>query len=298
MKSDFEDLSALARRKQLSELEARKLDNLLEASSEARFWHQAGCAFDAEGVDEVTDRDASERVVARLTQATPRKRSPFERYRFLLIAAALSLIVSASAAAVIVVRRSHETESATLATPPTNSERSAHSQKPIGNGRPPEPTPQAPVPRTPEPGSSAPSAPTTPNHARPEPMQAASAAELLSAAGNARRRGDTKQATQLLESLQTRFPNSAEAKASDIALGKLKLQSGAARSALTYFERYLKRSPSGTLAPEAMWGRAQALSAVGNQAEAQRSLSELVKRYPNSPYASSAKAKLRVSPPQ
>ena len=47
-----------------------------------------------------------------------------------------------------------------------------------------------------------------------------------------------------------------------------------------------------TLAPEALWGEAQSLYALGRAAEARRSLSMLLQRYPDSAYAGAARAKL------
>jgi TolA-binding protein len=95
-----------------------------------------------------------------------------------------------------------------------------------------------------------------------------------------------------LQGLRTRYPNSPEATASDITLGKLELERGAAAAALSHFDDYLQRSAGGALAPEALWGRSQALTRLGRNSEAAASLSQLLERYPNSPYASSARAKL------
>ncbi len=117
-------------------------------------------------------------------------------------------------------------------------------------------------------------------------------AELFSAAGQARRRGDSSQALTLLETLQQRFPNSAEARSSDLTLGMLQLKGGAPGPALRHFDRYLARSPSGELAAEALWGRAQALFAQGNPSQGRRALSTLLERFPSSAHASAARAKL------
>jgi TolA-binding protein len=98
----------------------------------------------------------------------------------------------------------------------------------------------------------------------------------------------------LLSDLQARLPNSPEARASDIALGMLQLQSGEARAARAHLERYLQRSPRGALAADSLWGQAQALFAQGNAVAARASLSTLLERYPSSAYASAASAKLRA----
>ncbi len=121
-----------------------------------------------------------------------------------------------------------------------------------------------------------------------------SAPGLLSAAGRARREGRSAEAITLLERLQARFPGSGEAHASDIALGTLQLKSGSAGAAHRHFERYLSHSPRGALAPDALWGLAQAASAEGHAAEAREHLNALLDRYPGSAYASAARAKLRA----
>jgi TolA-binding protein len=129
----------------------------------------------------------------------------------------------------------------------------------------------------------------------PPASPSATAAELLSAAGRARRSGQSAQAIALLESLRARYPSSPEARASDITLGKLQLERGASAAALRSFDRYLEHSPAGSLAPQALWGRAQALERIGNAGAARQTLLDLLKRYPASPYTSAARAKLGAS---
>ncbi len=98
----------------------------------------------------------------------------------------------------------------------------------------------------------------------------------------------------LYDALQNRFPGSAEANAADMALGMLRLQRGQARSAFDHFTHYLSRNPRSELAPEALWGKAQALSSLGRGAEARRNYASLLERYPDSTYAAAARAKLEA----
>jgi TolA-binding protein len=123
------------------------------------------------------------------------------------------------------------------------------------------------------------------------------AAELLSSAGQARRKGEAARAITLLEALKSRFPGSAEAQASDISLGMLRLERGASRAALSDFDRYLGRSPSGDRAADALWGRSKALLALKRRDEAEKSLRQLLARYPQSPFASAARAELGQASP-
>jgi len=76
----------------------------------------------------------------------------------------------------------------------------------------------------------------------------------------------------------------------------LRLQTGAARAALANFRRYLKRNASSQLAPEALFGEAQALEALGQKSAALQSYAFLLRRYPDSAYAGAAKAKLQTTP--
>jgi len=97
----------------------------------------------------------------------------------------------------------------------------------------------------------------------------------------------------LYQELQRRHPTAAEARAADIALGMLYADAAPAR-ALTHYRRYLDHG--GPLAPEALWGQARALSALGRTAEARESWRALVVRYPRSTYANAARTKLEPDP--
>jgi TolA-binding protein len=123
------------------------------------------------------------------------------------------------------------------------------------------------------------------------------AAALFSEAALARREGNAEKAIALLDSLQQRFPGSREARSSDMTLGSLHLQRGAAAAALEHFARYLRAAPRGGLASEALWGEAQALTALGRRAEAEARLRQLVERFPGSAYAAAARVKLELATP-
>ncbi len=278
-----EDLSALARRAALSDEQAAELQALFAAEPEEHFWHQAGTALDQEEAAASALADASARVVERLLSGLPRKKPVLRRYAFVLPAAAAVLLASLAAAAIVAVRHAHEHALAPVLSAPA----APPSAPALGTA---QPTPQL----TPMPSATPPTT-SVANDAPSAPSPASSPAELISAAGRARRSGHASQAVAVLEQLQARFPNSPEASASDISLGKLKLQSGAAGAALQHFNRYLQRAGGGSLAPEALWGRAQALAALGSDAEARKTWADLAQRYPSSPYASLANAKLHGS---
>jgi len=122
------------------------------------------------------------------------------------------------------------------------------------------------------------------------------AAELLADAARARRVGDVPRAIAFYDVLQRRYPGTLESRTADMPLGMLHLRQGAWTLALEHFDRYLRHSPHGEFEPEAMWARAQALSSLGRTLDAHRSLNRLQLLYPNSPYATQARAKLASEP--
>lgn len=137
---------------------------------------------------------------------------------------------------------------------------------------------QVPLPEPP-PKSTAPTGPTT------------TAADLYRAANDARRSGRTGEAIGAYQKLQKRFPGSAEGHASRVSLGGLLLRNGSFLAALTQFDAYLA-SGGGRLAAEALFGRAQALRALGRSVDEVQDLERLVKDYPTSAYATHAKRRL------
>ena len=287
--NDFDELSARARRQPLSADDARALAESLEASPDARLWHRLGTAFDTEDSVLPGDHDAAERILGRLLGELPVKK-PRARRRLGVLLVAAALLVASVAAATVVGIRSRE-----KAAQPSHGDKAAlrgPALVPKEPGGAPRTPPEPEAPTIDQPPLAAPAPPGSSDSTQdPAPE---SAAGLLSAAGRARRAGYAGQAITLLQSLQSRFPNSAEARASDITLGMLLLKSGSASAARQHFERYLQRSPQGALAADALWGRAQALSAQGNSAEARATLTTLLDHYPSSAYASAARAKLRA----
>jgi TolA-binding protein len=119
-----------------------------------------------------------------------------------------------------------------------------------------------------------------------------SAAALYRAANDARRGGNPALAIGSYQRLQQQYPGSAEARASRVSLGGSLLKSGSAAAALAQFDAYLA-SGGGQLTAEALFGRAQALRALGRSAEEVQNLRLLVGSYPDSAYATHAKRRLQ-----
>jgi TolA-binding protein len=289
MRDSVEDLSALSRRGELDAAEQRRLQLALQSSSEARLLHRAGLELDAAGAmlpgDDALAERIKRRVLLRALPASPRRR---RLVPWGIAAAAACLAVAAVAGAVTELRPLRTLFGLSAAEPP------APSRKVVA---PVAPAKAAPPPTTPERAEvTAPGAPSAPPSPKAKAsIDAGSASELFASAASARRRGKPQEAIVLYDALQSRFPASAEANAADIALGMLRLSRGSARSALEHFSRYLAHNPRAELAPEALWGQGQALAGLGRQTEARRSYAGLLERYPDSTYASAARAKLEAS---
>lgn len=297
MRDSIEDLSALSRRGELDPAERRRLELTLASSSEARLLHRAGLELDEGGSmlpgDDALAERVKRRVMARVLPVAPARRRRLLPWG---IAAAVACVTVAAAATVVGYRPLRALFSTSAAPAPQQQrERAA-------------PTPAVPVAPQVVPGAEAkpsdsgvPAVSTLAPAAAPKTVAAldvGSPGELFASAASARRRGKAQEAMLLYDALQSRFPASAEANAADMALGMLRLQRGSARSALDHFTRYLSRNQRAELVPDALWGKAQALSSLGRVAEARRSYQSLLERYPDSTYAAAARSKLEASKPE
>lgn len=122
-----------------------------------------------------------------------------------------------------------------------------------------------------------------------------SASDLFKSANDARRNADYARALQLYSELQSRFPNTAEAGVSRATTGRLLLDvMHTPSAALLQFQEYLARYPRGTLAEQALAGRALALEKLARRVEEQRAWGELLRRFPDSPHAAHARARMLV----
>lgn len=125
-----------------------------------------------------------------------------------------------------------------------------------------------------------------------EPRAQPSADELLQVATEARREGNPRRAIRTLRRLQRRYPRSSEAIVSQVSLGNLLLGSGDSRSAHAAFARYLSRRPNGSLAPEALAGKARAEERLGRDDTARQTWRVLLDRFPSSIHAARARHRL------
>jgi TolA-binding protein len=76
-------------------------------------------------------------------------------------------------------------------------------------------------------------------------------------------------------------------------LGRMQLERRDTQRALRHFEVYLQAAPLGSLAQEAMQGKAEALHHLGRSAEERIVWADLLRVFPASIYAEAARGRLR-----
>ncbi|AKU98474.1 hypothetical protein AKJ09_05138 [Labilithrix luteola] len=136
----------------------------------------------------------------------------------------------------------------------------------------------------PEPAPSAPENPAT---------EIESASELFERANNSRRAGDYASAEKLYRRLLDAYPGSREAATSRIVLGRILLSRSEANAALALFDRYLADTPKGSLAEQALVGRAQCLQRLQRHDEERAAWRLLLETFPGSPNRTEALERLR-----
>lgn len=119
------------------------------------------------------------------------------------------------------------------------------------------------------------------------------AAQLLEQANAARKEGRAARALTLYGQLSKAFPRSREAQTARVSAGRLYLERGKPKAALSQFRKYLSAAPRGSLAEEAAAGRATALGRLGQTAAERDAWTELLDKHPGSVH--SARAKKRIS---
>lgn len=317
--SDVDDLLVRARRNLLSAAEKPKLDAAIDALPEARLLLRAGMAFD----DQTSALAGDEQLVSQLAQraeeyqaarsgqqlptppvktggrARSRRFSPW-------LAAAVSLMVGGVAGVAVaatfwgiplatsghepnaeVTRNAAKARAATparLVPPPpiaTAAEPSASAREPVASPaastsyRDPTVRPKA----------------ATQTQTQEAVVDAPSAAQLYSAANQARVRGDLSAAIRGYQDLQLRFPGSAEATASRLTLGNVYLLAGKPAPALAEFRAHQASGGDG-FGAESLWGMALACAQLGQRSEEREALTLLLSRYPASTYEAAARRKL------
>lgn len=278
-----EHLLEKARRGALDRSESAALARHLAECSACALLHAAAGDFDAIPLD-AQDRVASQRI-AQAALGRERRASAPSRLAP-MVAAAIALLVLATAggtAALIYVLRYEgkvveEPQPEAPATPVREQRRRGARPAPESEEARPIELPLVEI--------------ETERRERREP--AATAAELLTRATEARRAGEYREAARLYERLQRTYPTSREARVSQIALGRVRLDHlDDPRGALAQFRSYLTSNRSGALAEEARVGAALALRRLGRAGEERAAWEELLRHHPLSIHADDARARIR-----
>ncbi len=137
-------------------------------------------------------------------------------------------------------------------------------------------------------------APAHPRAHAPAPVTLETAEDVFADANRARRAGDYAVALRRYAQLHKQFPGSRQEMTARVIVGDLSLTGGSVRDALASFDSYLAASPDGTLAEEALVGRALALQKLGRPAEERDAWKQLVRRHPESVQVTRARDRLAV----
>jgi len=120
--------------------------------------------------------------------------------------------------------------------------------------------------------------------------RAANAVELLSLADAARLSGETSRAVEALLMLRQRFPGSTSAATGAFSLGRLAFEKrGAYGEAARWFGTYLNEQPQGPLMGDAIGRLMEARDRAGDRAAARRDAERYLQRFPEGPYAGTAR---------
>jgi TolA-binding protein len=106
--------------------------------------------------------------------------------------------------------------------------------------------------------------------------------QLFTEANLARREGDLTLALRRYAELRRAYPGSREELTARVVVGDLLLAEGPTRDALASYDSYLSASPRGTLAEEALVGRASALMRLGRRDEEREAWTRLLREHPDS----------------
>jgi hypothetical protein len=201
------------------------------------------------------------------------------RFRFLAFAAGVALLAGSASAAIWL--RHKPAATAAVSSEPSPVAHSTSASRAIA-------VRTSPVPA--ETGSPTPPDAPAPLAARRRDLRALSdgarpsPALLLRRAGDAQRSGDRPAALALYRQLRRDHATSPEALLATVPLGKLLLARNPGASLLE-FDVYLRSASAGALVPEALYGRARALEALGDAGRERQTWDRLLAAFPDSAYA-------------
>ncbi len=120
-------------------------------------------------------------------------------------------------------------------------------------------------------------------------LGSSSAADVRALADAARYTGQSALATQSLLALRRRFATSSDGSAAAFLLGRVNESSGQLAAADSWYDTYLRESPNGQFASDALAARMRTVSALRGTAAAKPLARTYLQRYPNGVHAPAAK---------
>lgn len=284
---DPTDLLIRGRREQLTPDEQRRLSESMETSLEVRLMSEILPELDREsrvrpGDDVLLARINARALEALGSQSIPIRRAIKRRTVMLLVAAAVLLIAGLAGAWLGGVRRRPPPAPASSSAVPqhVDNEKAAVKRAPLASIRPVAPLESAePLP---------PPSASVSRNSEPKALGPGSASELFARANSLRRQGRTGEAAVLYELLLDLYPKAREAGPTRLALGKY-LQAKQPQRALAQFRA--AASGGGALRAEALWGISEVASTLGERSVAKQAMADLLREFPDSPYAEVARAR-------
>jgi tetratricopeptide (TPR) repeat protein len=128
----------------------------------------------------------------------------------------------------------------------------------------------------------------------PRAATSSSASELFARANLLRRQGRSAEAAGLYQQLLELYPNSREGGPTRLALAKY-FQARQPEQALVQYRAVA--SSGGALRAEALWGISEVATTLGQHALAEQARADLIREFPDSPYAEVARTRTKHGSP-
>ena len=292
------DLLCRSRREELSVDDQRRLDESLERSLEVKLMSEMLSALEQDSRVQPGDDALLARIAARALDKPERAlgkpaKAPSKRRALSMVLAAAAVLLLASLASALLGR-------ARQVQGPDDSGKSffAWPWKAAKPGRPRpvlpiiKPMPSQTVQTQPDAGEAAGGAPDMPSikaiPPAPKAVNSSSASELFARANLRRRQGHGAEAAGLYQLVLERYPNSREVGPTRLALAKY-YQAKQPEQALAQFRAVA--SGGGALRAEALWGISEVAASLGQRSLAEQALGDLIREFPDSPYAEVARTR-------
>jgi hypothetical protein len=294
------ELVIRSRRDRLSSAEQSQLDDHLSVCASCRLEYHVGVDFDAIGGLRAGDDALVAHMAERIVRRQKGAQSTRARFGPLWMAAAAGCVSFAAAVAsgaffgyrpAFLQAPTPASTPTAMPTPPAARARGAMAASTASELPNEPPSRIAPAP-PPDPAASHRSTSARSVRAPAVAPPAESASVLFAEANSERRANHGAAAISLYEELQRRHPDTEEALVSHISLGRMFVERGMWLEGLSQLNDYLVASPAGMLAPEALFGKARALDALGRHDEERLEWNRLLARFPSSVYAPQAQRRI------